>query len=122
MRPTRAPEFGFFSVHEARAVVPELQRLTEYYAKRVSELSAAVETATHRDRLSALARELMREWRQDVRALGGQALEPWVVALDNGDGIAYIWRHPEDDLVGYIPSGQAMSKLQPIERLGGPSH
>jgi hypothetical protein len=93
-----APGARVFTLGEASALLPTVQRLTgdaareaEHVIQRIQQFAADDPSreplVTHLDRI-------VNSWASSVRALGVEVKGLWLVDFDNGDGY-YCWRHPE---------------------------
>ena len=90
----------FFSIDDARDLLPVIRRLTKVANMRVTSLSTQlsyVTEAAKRSELEDLIQDLFREWHEKVRKLGCEAKGMWLVDFDTGEGY-YCWHYPEPDV------------------------
>jgi len=88
-----------FSYEDARALLPEVRRLTEEAARQVEALGAPGEVAP-----SGAAQEKQSEianaWAGALVEKGLQVKGLWLVDFDTGSGY-YCWRYPEPEIQFY---------------------
>lgn len=93
-----------FTLQEAAALLPEVQRLTLEAVGRSDPLSRQLDALDEGDPLrgpiAASLNDIVEHWSSDVRALGAQVKGLWLVDFDNGDGY-YCWRHPESAITHF---------------------
>lgn len=90
-----------FSLAEARALLPEVQRLTAAAHAEVEALRARAEAEpARREALQAQANGVVVGWTRGLQALGVEVKGLWLADFDNGAGY-YCWRYPEAGLEYY---------------------
>jgi hypothetical protein len=92
-----------FTLEEARALLPEVKRLTgpvfELAASLAEEMQEAEDRGQEesaeslRDRMATL----MDSWAGAVKSLGPDVKGLWLVDFDSGDGY-WCWAYPEEEL------------------------
>lgn len=91
-----------FSFDEAKAILPVIFRLTKSAADLVKDLLRELDglDATSRvaQELEAKASQLIEEWQEKVRKLGGVPKGIWIVDFDAGNGY-FCWKYPEPTLL-----------------------
>jgi regulator of sirC expression with transglutaminase-like and TPR domain len=83
-----APEKRTFTLDEARALMPKVQKLTADAVERYAKLPGDLEEA----RL-----EVVQQWAEELRTLGLEIKGLWLVDFDSGAGY-YCWKYPEPAL------------------------
>lgn len=88
----------FFTLDEARALLPKVKLLTADAVRRAELLSSQLHTVAEDDpehaALSAALGEVVNSWASEIRTMGLEAKGLWLVDFDNGEGY-YCWRYPE---------------------------
>ena len=95
---------AIFSLEQARALLPQVKHLTADAVRRAealaSQLYGLAEDDPQHVSLSAVLREVVDGWADEVRALGLEAKGLWLVDFDNGQGY-YCWSYPEPTISHY---------------------
>lgn len=86
--PAAEPSKKTFTLEEARALMPEVQRLTAEAVEKLGRLPPSLEEERE---------EILREWAREVEALGAEIKGLWLVDFDSGAGY-YCWKYPEPGL------------------------
>lgn len=92
-----------FTLEEARALLPEVQAMTQPVFELASSLSRELQEVEDQgdERRAEALRErlqvLVTTWAEAVRELGPQVKGLWLVDFDSGDGY-WCWAYPEDEL------------------------
>ena len=93
-----------FSLEQARALLPQVKHLTADAVRRAEALASQLHGLAEDDpqhvSLSAVLREVVDGWADEVRALGLEAKGLWLVDFDNGQGY-YCWSYPEPTISHY---------------------
>jgi hypothetical protein len=93
-----------FSLEQARALLPQVQRLTADAVVRAEAVSAELTRTSEVDpahgQLTDALREIVNSWADAVRGLGLEAKGLWLVDFDNGEGY-YCWKYPEASIAHY---------------------
>lgn len=91
----------FFSLNEARALLPDVKALTADAVRRVEDLAASLqrmsETDSSRDAVESRIEGAIRDWTMAIEELGLEAKGLWLVDFDNGQGY-YCWCYPEESV------------------------
>ena len=102
-------ERKIFSYAEAGALLPELQRLTEYAFRKVEDLRESAGADVR-----AEVEAIVEAWAQAVRCRGVEVKGLWLVDFDNGSGY-YCWRYPEAGLMYYHTYQEGFGGRVPIQ-------
>ena len=93
-----------FTLQEAAALLPDIQRLTHDAVARseplVRQLDALGEDNPLRAPIAASMHEIVEHWSSEVRARGAEVKGLWLVDFDNGEGY-YCWCHPESAITHF---------------------
>jgi hypothetical protein len=89
-----------FTYAEARALLPQVRKLTEAAHAAVEALQQQLGTRPGDAALHHRIEGEVRAWAQAVTDLGLTIKGLWLVDFDNGSGY-YCWRWPEADLEFY---------------------
>lgn len=89
-----------FSFGEARALLPEVRRLTEEAQAQVEALRARADGGEDPAGLQAQADEVVEAWSRAMQERGIEVKGLWLIDFDNGSGY-YCWRWPETALEYY---------------------
>ncbi len=98
-----------FSYAEARALVPEVRRLTEE-AYRTLAAAGLDPEQPDRDRV----RQILGRWAEEMQQRGLSVKGPWLVDFDNGAGY-YCWRYPEPRLLYWHSYTAGLAGRLPIQ-------
>lgn len=90
----------FFTLDEARYLLPIVRRVTKHAFSEVKKLSTQLSYV--RDRAKKVAVEdkiknAVQEWQQKIKKLGCEAKGMWLVDFDSGEGY-YCWHYPEPNI------------------------
>jgi hypothetical protein len=100
----RAMERRIFSLGEARALLPDVKRITAEAvraAERIAaQLDALRESDPTRDQLGSAFNQVVSEWAERIQQMGLEAKGLWLVDFDNGEGY-YCWSYPEESVGHY---------------------
>lgn len=93
---------GFFTLEQARQLLPIVKKITEKYRLRVDNVMEKLERVEITDfvlidLLEAQVNEYLTEWNKKITRLGGIPEGLWRVGFDCGDGM-YCWKYPESDI------------------------
>ena len=80
-----------FTLEEARAMLPQVRRITDAAVESFEELAEELESERQ---------EVAERWARDVRALGIEVKGLWLVDFDSGSGY-YCWKYPEQGVDHY---------------------
>jgi hypothetical protein len=93
-----------FTLDDARAMLPEIQKMTAAAARQVeplvAQLEALEEDSPEHAHLEASVSLIVTAWAEAVRDFGAEAKGLWLVDFDAGNGY-YCWKHPEATLSHY---------------------
>lgn len=89
-------ERRFFSLEEARGLLPLLQRITRQSEKELQARIPLLSRAEGKQRgiLDDEIHALYHAWQEKIRRLGGVTKGMWLVDFDSGEGY-YCWQYPE---------------------------
>lgn len=95
-------EKKFFTLEEARNLLPVIRKVTGKVASRVEVLLQKLDAIDLENTeeiviLEAEANALIEEWHDKMSKLGVKAKGLWYVDFDNGSNY-YCWKFPEDDI------------------------
>jgi hypothetical protein len=93
-------ERRIFSYDEARALLPDVRRLTEDALRRVDAVRSVTDPEGRAGAVQSRLDGIASEWARAVMALGIDVKGLWLVDFDNGSGY-YCWQYPEDGLDYY---------------------
>lgn len=93
----------FFTLEEARAVLPVVRRITQEYSSKVELLITRLESMdpSKTDAVLELEGEindLIKAWHEKIKKLGAKPKGLWLVDFDSGEGY-YCWKYPEAELL-----------------------
>ena len=80
-----------FTLEEARALLPQVRKITDAAVENFEELAEELESERQ---------DVVERWARDVRALGIDVKGLWLVDFDSGSGY-YCWKYPEPGLDHY---------------------
>jgi hypothetical protein len=95
-----APQSRRFTYAEAKALMPEVRRLTAAAQAAAEALQAELLARPDDAQLVERLEREVRGWAEGVAALGLEVKGLWLVDFDSGAGY-YCWRWPEADLEFY---------------------
>ncbi len=90
----------FFTIDQARVLLPVVRRVTRSAFTDVKVLSAQLSYTndkTKRETVEEKIRRIFEEWQGKIQKLGCEAKGMWLVDFDNGEGY-YCWHYPESDI------------------------
>lgn len=90
----------FFSLEEAKDLLPIIRRITNNAQSEVKKLSMQLSFVADRPLKRDIERRIQHyflRWQKKVQKLGCQAKGMWLVDFDNGEGY-YCWHFPEPDI------------------------
>ncbi|MCB0404211.1 MAG: DUF2203 domain-containing protein [Bdellovibrionales bacterium] len=90
----------FFTLNDARQILPVIRRITRKAHDEVRCLGAqinAVEDASRKKDLEEAVYRVFKSWHQKITRLGCEAKGMWLVDFDSGQGF-YCWRFPESGI------------------------
>src|SRR5689334_18178906 len=94
---------GFFTLEEAREILPIVLRITYDASDKVDALIAEIEATapTKKEAIAALEEKInlqIAHWNAKIKKLGAIPKGLWLVDFEFGRGY-YCWKHPEADLL-----------------------
>ncbi|MBI2837717.1 MAG: DUF2203 domain-containing protein [Acidobacteria bacterium] len=93
-----------FTLDEARALIPEVKRITQKAYKKVQRLTGDAENLPEDSGTDPALRQevnnVITDWLEAVTGLGCDVKGLWLVDFDSGHGY-YCWKYPEHDLQHY---------------------
>lgn len=89
-----------FSFEDARALLPEVKRLTGEAQRRIEGLRAGTDPEGRGGSPEARVQEILSGWAQALHDHGLEVKGAWLVDFDNGAGY-YCWQWPEESLEYY---------------------
>ncbi len=111
---------AMFTLEEARALLPQVQDLTQYYYDRVESVRGSVtdpddtaEVAQAEERMNGL----LQEWVSSINALGVDVKGLWLADFDSGDGYYYCWKLGEADIEHFHRYETGFAGRRPIALL-----
>jgi hypothetical protein len=105
-------ERPFFSLDEARALLPRVKHVTADAVRRVERLAAELHGMSpgsssgvdadqpEHEALSTAMQEVVKGWAEELQTMGVEPKGLWLVDFDNGEGY-YCWCYPEDGITHY---------------------
>jgi hypothetical protein len=101
MAETSEPTGKRFTLEEARALLPEVRRITDGAAEALNDIAQEIQACEEGDpRRQALEQEYVdriNDWASEVREAGCEVKGLFLVDFDNGEGF-YCWKWPESDI------------------------
>ena len=92
-----------FNLEEAKALMPEVKRLTEPVYMLAGSLAEELQDAEDaqdsalQDALKERLQALIESWSASIQDLDAEVKGLWLVDFDSGDGY-WCWAYPEDQL------------------------
>ena len=113
-------ESKYFSLSEAKQVLPVLQKITRSSAQDLAplqnEMSRLLDCDPRQQPLREQFEQIVRKWLSQVQRLGLRVSGLWEVGFDTGDG--YLsWRHPELRLAYFRYYEESFSRRRPLEQV-----
>ena len=94
----------FFSLHEARELLPTVKRLTAEAVRNAESLVARLQKMDEADpeheHLNTELERVVAGWTKTMHEMSLEVKGLWLVDFDNGDGF-YCWSYPEDNVGHY---------------------
>lgn len=90
----------FFTLTEARRILPIIRRLTKRAHDEVKRLGTQISLVDDADKKKVMEEEVYKTfkgWHRKVTKLGCEAKGMWLVDFDSGQGY-YCWRYPESGI------------------------
>lgn len=90
----------FFTLDEARELLPVVKRITKGTRKDLSLLSIQGRYTTDKKRRALIEEQIQRvlqNWHQKIHKLGCVAKGMWLVDFDSGEGY-FCWHYPEENI------------------------
>ena len=107
----------FFSLREARELLPTVKRLTAEAVREaealVSRLQRIDEANPEHARLNAELEAIVAAWTNTMRELNLEVKGLWLVDFDNGEGY-YCWCYPEDAIRHFHGYQEGFAGRMPI--------
>ena len=106
----------FFTIDDARGLLPVVSRITDGAFKEVKALSIQISYLTDPKKKAAVeerVRVCFQEWYEKIRKLGCESKGLWLVDFDTGEGY-YCWHYPEERIEyfhGYFDGYQSRVKI-----------
>lgn len=98
----------FFSLNDAKAILPIVRRVTRRANEDIRRLSAQIACIPDERRRRTVEKELhsvYQSWQRKVQKLGCHAKGMWLVDFDNGSGY-FCWVYPEPDIAFFHGYGE----------------
>lgn len=107
-----------FDVHEARALLPVVKKITQKYSKNVDMLINQLENLNSEDltrieEVEEIVNTEIQEWHKKMKSLGLYPKGLWVVDFDNGKGF-FCWKNPEEDILFWHSYDKGFKARRPI--------
>jgi hypothetical protein len=94
----------FFTLTEARALLPTVKRLTAEAVRDAEALAAELkhtdESDPEHDELNTELDSVVARWTRTMHDMNLEVKGLWLVDFDNGEGY-YCWCYPEDTVAHY---------------------
>lgn len=90
----------FFTLTEAKELLPILRRLTQTAEARVRELGRQHAYVTSPEKKAEVEEQIRRciaEWHTKIVRLGVTSKGLWLIDFDSGEGF-WCWQYPEPDI------------------------
>jgi hypothetical protein len=116
----------FFSLDEARDLLPIVQRITRQHSERVESLISRIESLSTKqneitERLEAEINSEVQSWQSKLEKLGVHPKGLWVADFDSGDGY-FCWKFPEPTIAFWHRYSDGFSGRIPVENYLNPTH
>ena len=90
-----------FTLEEARALLPEVRRITDEAAEALRDIAQEIQSLGAADpRRETLEEEYVdrvKNWQEEIQDVGCEVKGLFLVDFDNGEGF-YCWKWPEQDV------------------------
>jgi hypothetical protein len=106
-----------FTLREARALLPQVQAITQAAHTRAAALeaqAAELNAGNRRTEIEAQYTAVLRAWVSQVVDLGCEVKGLWLVDFDSGDGLYYCWQHPEEELDYFHDYDEGFAGRKPL--------
>ena len=106
----------FFSLEDARDLLPLVRRVTTHAQKQVQNLTTQINLVQGKSKKAALEARIhayFDAWKVKMQKLGCDPKGMWLVDFDKGDGY-YCWHYPEGDIKyhhGYLDGYRGRTKI-----------
>ena len=109
----------YFSLSEARSLLPEIKSITKRYHDQVEKLQIEMTTVSQENAPTVHNKIecLLKGWVIEVLQLGVEVKGIWLVDFDSGDGYYYCWKYNEDDIKYFHRYETGLAGRRPIELL-----
>lgn len=90
----------YFTLDEARELLPVIRRITRAAKEDIDLLSTQGSYLTDRKKraeVESRIQAIVKNWHQKIHRLGCEAKGMWLVDFDNGEGY-YCWHFPESEI------------------------
>lgn len=90
----------FFTLEEARQLLPVVKRITKSAKEDISLLSTQGRYTSDKKKRAAIEEQIQRvlqNWHQKIHKLGCVAKGMWLVDFDSGEGY-FCWHYPEESI------------------------
>ncbi len=107
----------FFTLDQARELLPVIRRITRAANDDIHILSTQGRYLADKKRRAAIEKQIqavIQNWHQKVHKLGCEAKGMWLVDFDSGEGY-YCWHHPESDIQFYHGYSEGFSGRLKLE-------
>ncbi len=109
----------YFSLAEARKLLPEIRDITKTYFEQVHELTELLkdvdEDQSHK--IENQIEVLVKTWVIKILDYGVEIKGLWLVDFDSGDGYYYCWKYNEDDILYFHRYETGYAGRRPIHLL-----
>ena len=110
----------YFSLTEARELLPKVQQTTKKYYDLVEKLYQNLNTKTshlEKEEIQDKIENYIQIWASEMIKLGLEVKGPWLVDFDSGDGYFFCWKYDEEDIKFFHLYETGFSGRRPIELL-----
>ncbi len=113
---------AMFTLEEARALLPQVQEVTQHYYDMVEEWRYSIDNPDDVAEVRGVEQRMqtaMQQWAEALQDLGVEVKGLWLADFDSGDGYYYCWKLGEDDIEHFHRYETGFAGRRPIHLLSG---
>jgi len=107
-----------FSFDEARALIPQVRKITASAQARIDELTREVNRlgrdSPRAQKMQEWINTVVQEWAEQVEATGALAKGVWTVDFDSGEGYFFCWTFDEEELSHFHSYDEGFPGRKPL--------
>ncbi len=111
---------AIFTLDEARALLPQVQTITQRYYDLVETLRESLQNPEDTSEVKQLEQRInseLQKWVAELRDLGVEVKGLWLADFDSGDGYYYCWKLGEADIEHFHRYETGFAGRRPIALL-----